>query len=181
MKQFLDFIPLVIFFAVYQFTKDMVIATASLILVTALQVAFMWLRYRKVEKIHLITLAVVLVFGSLTVYLQDDRFIMWKPTIVNWILALVLLGSQWLTGKNLIRKMLEASMKLPDLVWNRLNTAWALFFIASGVLNLYVAFSFSQETWVNFKVFGLLGLTLGFAVLQIFVLSRYIEDEETAD
>lgn len=178
MKQFLDFIPLIVFFAVYQFTKDMVTATGTLIVVTALQVAYMWLRYRKVEKIHLITLAAVVVFGSLTVYLQDDTFIMWKPTIVNWVLAVVLLGSHWFAGKNLIRKMLEPSMKLPEVIWSRLNMAWVMFFAVTGILNLYVAFNFSQGTWVNFKVFGLLGLTLGFAVLQIFVLSRYIENEE---
>lgn len=181
MKQFLDFIPLVVFFAVYQVTKDMITATATLIVMTSLQVGFMWLRYRKVEKIHLITLGAVLVFGSLTVYLQDDLFIMWKPTIVNWILALVLLGSQWFAGKNLIRTMLEASMKLPEVIWTRLNAAWALFFAATGILNLYVAFNFSQETWVNFKVFGLLGLTLGFAVLQIVFLSRHLQDEDAAE
>lgn len=181
MKQFLDFIPLVVFFAVYQYTKDMIAATGALIVVTTLQVAFMWLRFRKVEKVHLITLAAVLVFGSLTIFLQDDSFIMWKPTIVNWALAAVLLGSQVFTGKNLIRKMLEPNMKLAEAIWARLNVAWMLFFLSTGGLNLYIAYSFSQETWVNFKVFGLLGLTLSFAVVQIFVLSRHLKEEETVE
>lgn len=181
MKQFLDFIPLIIFFAVYQYTKDIVIATGTLVVVTAVQVALIWLRDRKVEKVHLITLGVVLVFGGLTVFLRDDTFIMWKPTIVNWLLAAALLVSHLFAGKNLIRKMLEPSMKLPEVVWTRLNTAWALFFAVTGVLNLYVAFNFSQEAWVNFKVFGLLGLTLGFAFLQILILSRHLKDEEAAE
>lgn len=181
MKQFLDFIPLVVFFAVYQYTSDIVVATGTLVIVTTLQVALMWLRFRKVEKVHLITLAVVLVFGGLTVFLRDDTFIMWKPTIVNWLFAVVLIGSHLFAGKNLIRRMLESSMKLPEAIWARLNVAWALFFAATGVLNLYVAFNFSQETWVNFKVFGLLGLTLGFAFIQILMLSRHLKDEETAE
>lgn len=177
MKQFLDFIPLVIFFAVYQYTKDMVIATGTLILATAIQVALLWLRDRKVQKVHLITLVAVLAFGGLTVFLRDDVFIMWKPTVVNWLLAVALIGSHRFAGKNLIRKMLESNMKLPEVIWARLNMAWALFFAVTGILNLYVAFNFSQETWVNFKVFGLLGLTLGFAFLQILILSRHIKEE----
>lgn len=181
MKQFLDFVPLLVFFAAYQYTNDMVIATATLIVATSIQVAFMWLRYRKVEKIHLITLAAVVVFGGLTVFLQNDTFIMWKPTIVNWVLALGLLGSHLLVGQNLIRKMLEPSMRLPEMVWSRLNLAWVLFFVITGALNLYVAFNFSQETWVNFKVFGLLALTLGFAVVQIVVLLRHAQDEEPVE
>jgi intracellular septation protein len=181
MKQFLDFVPLIVFFAVYQYTGDMITATVVLIVVTTVQVAFMWLRYRKVEKVHLITLAAVLVFGGLTVYLRDDTFIMWKPTIVNWILAATLLGGHLLAGKNLIRKMLESSMKLPEAIWTRLNIAWAVFFAFTGLLNLYIAFNFSQETWVNFKVFGLLALTLGFAVIQILILSRHLKDEETTE
>ncbi|MAL98667.1 MAG: septation protein A [Alteromonadaceae bacterium] len=178
MKQFLDFIPLIVFFAVYQYSGDMISATIALIIVTTAQVAFMWLRFRKVEKVHLITLAAVVVFGGLTVLLNDNTFIMWKPTIVNWVLAAVLLGSHLLLGKNLIRKMLAANMKLPETVWARLNTAWVLFFVLTGALNLYIAFNFSQETWVNFKVFGLLLLTLGFAVAQILLLSRHLKEEE---
>ena len=181
MKQLQDFLPLIVFFGVYQYTKDMVTATATLIVVTVLQVGFMWLRYRKIEKVHLITLAAVLVFGGLTVFLQDETFIMWKPTIVNWVMASILLGSQIFMRKNLIQKMLEPNMKLSSTIWSKLNLAWALFFIVSGILNLYVAFNFSQSTWVNFKVFGLLGLTLGFAFLQILILSRYLKDEETAE
>lgn len=178
MKQFLDFIPLIVFFAVYQYSGDMIAATIALIIVTTAQVAFMWLRFRKVEKVHLITLAAVVVFGGLTVLLNDNTFIMWKPTIVNWVLAAVLLGSHLLLGKNLIRKMLAANMKLPESIWARLNAAWILFFVLTGALNLYIAFNFSQETWVNFKVFGLLLLTLGFAVVQILLLSRHLKEEE---
>ena len=146
-----------------------------------LQVAFLWVRDRRVEKMHLITLVLILVFGGLTVALKDDTFIKWKPTILNWLFTCVLLFSDWVLGKNLIRKMLEANISLPDPIWRNLNTAWSIFFLICGGLNLYVAYSFSQETWVNFKVFGLLALTLVFAVSQMAILSRFIKEPDQSD
>lgn len=177
MKQLLDFFPLLVFFGFYQYSKSIVTATAALIVATVIQVSYLWLRHRKVEKTQLITLVVVLVFGGLTVALHDDTFIKWKPTIINWLLAIVLLGSQWFAGKNIIRGMLEKEINLPKPVWSHLNLAWALFFVLSGILNLYVAFSFSEPVWVKFKVFGLFGLTILFAILQVAYLSRYFKHE----
>ena len=177
MKQFLDFFPLLVFFGFYQYSHDIVTATAALIVATLLQVGYLWWRHRRVEKMHLITLAVVLIFGGLTVALHDDTFIKWKPTIINWLFAAALLGSQWIARTNIIRRMLEKEISLPEPVWGHLNLAWSVFFIVSGALNLYVAFTFSQQTWVNFKVFGLFGLTILFAICQVAWLSRYFKNE----
>ncbi|MFE8071535.1 septation protein A [Marinobacteraceae bacterium S3BR75-40.1] len=177
MKQLLDFFPLIVFFGFYQFGKDIVLATGALMVATVVQVGFMWLRYRRVERIHLITLGAVMVFGGLTVALDNDLFIKWKPTIVNWLLALILFFSPLVARRNLIQKMLEHQITAPVPVWRNLNLAWATFFALSGALNLYVAFSFSQETWVNFKVFGLLGLTLAFSVFTILYLSRHLKEQ----
>lgn len=177
MKFLTDFFPLIIFFTAYQTSKDLIVATGALIAATLAQVAFMWLRHRKVEKMHLITLVFVVILGGATVAFQDDTFIMWKPTVVNWILAVVFIGSEFIGGKNIIQRMLENNIDLPGPVWRNLNFGWAGFFILSGVLNLYVAFNFSQEFWVNFKVFGLLGLTIVFVVIQGVYMSRYLKDE----
>lgn len=181
MKQLVDFLPLVIFFGFYQYTGNIITATMALMVGTLAQILFVWLRWKKVEKTHWITLILVLAFGGLTVALRDDTFIKWKPTILNWLFAVALLVSQALFNKNLIQKMLEKNLRLPDLIWKQLNLAWALFFTVSGALNLYVAFSFSQAAWVNFKVFGLVGLTLLFVVIQMLFLSRYVKEEEDSE
>ncbi|MDX5300175.1 MAG: septation protein A [Gammaproteobacteria bacterium] len=181
MKQLIDFLPLLAFFGFYQYTGDIVFATGVLIIATLLQVGWMWLRYRRVERMHLITLVLVVLFGGLTVWLQDDTFIKWKPTILYGIFAAALLISEYALGKNLIKAMLSANIQLPDPVWRNLNLAWALFFVFGGTLNLYVAYAFSQETWVNFKVFGLLALTLVFAFAQMLVLSKYVKDSDEQD
>lgn len=177
MKFLTDFFPLVVFFTVYQISKDLITATGALIAATLVQVAYIWIRHRKVEKMHLITLAFVVILGGATVLLQDATFIKWKPTVVNWILALVFIGSEFIGDKNIIRRMLEANIELPQNIWRNLNIAWAGFFILSGILNLYVAFNYDQETWVNFKVFGLLGLTIIFVIIQGFYMSRYLSEE----
>ncbi|MCP5208943.1 MAG: septation protein A [Hahellaceae bacterium] len=181
MKAFTDFFPLIVFFAAYQYSKDIILATGTLIVATTLQVAFLWVKYRRVEKMHLITLALVVVFGGLTVLLKDDMFIKWKPTVINWLFAVVFLGSQFFGQKNVLQRMLDTNMDLPLHIWRNLNFAWVGFFVFSGALNLYVAFTFDQETWVNFKVFGLLGLTFAFVIIQGLLLSKYISEPETAE
>ncbi|PID41565.1 MAG: septation protein A [Proteobacteria bacterium] len=177
MKAFTDFFPLILFFAAYQYTKDIITATATLIVGTAIQVTFLWLKYRRVEKMHLITLVMVVIFGGLTVAFRDPTFIIWKPTAINWLFALVFFGSEFIGDKNIIRRMLESNLDLPELVWRNLNMAWAIFFFVAGALNIYVAFNFSQEFWVNFKVFGLLGLTFTFVIIQGLFLSKYLSNE----
>src|SRR5690554_1443028 len=177
MKFLFDFFPVLVFFIVYKVTDNIYHATAVLIAATIFQVGYTWFKQRRVERVHLVTLIFVVLLGGLTLLFQDDTFIMWKPTVVNWIFAAVLLGSAFIGEKNLLQRMLESNLQLPSAIWRNLNVAWVVFFLISGILNLYVAYSFSQEAWVNFKLFGLLGLTFLFILIQGLFLSRYLQDE----
>jgi len=177
MKQFFEFIPLIIFFAVYKM-QDIYAATLALIISTALLLAISYIKNKRVEKMHLISFVLILVFGGLTLVLRDDHFIKWKPTVINWLFGIVLLVSQFAFNSPLIKKMLGKEMTLPDQVWSKVNVAWALFFILCGCLNLYIAFSFSEAFWVNFKVFGLLGLTLVFTVATVLYLYKHLPKEQ---
>lgn len=177
MKLLFDFLPIAIFFAVYKYSNDIILATAVLIPVTLLQMGYTWFRTHKIEKMQLVTLILVIVLGGATVLLQDKTFIQWKPTVVNWLFAAAFLGSQFIGAKSLIQRMMEASIALPAPVWTRLNLAWVLFFVVMGALNLLVAYTMSEEAWVNFKLFGMLGLTVIFIILQGLYLSRHIQEE----
>ncbi|MHB0776661.1 septation protein A [Halomonas sp. WWR20] len=177
MKMLLDFLPIAIFFAVYHWTQDIVLATLVLIPATLAQVAYVWWRYRRVEKMQLVTLALVVVLGGATVVFHDASFIQWKPTIVNWLFALAFLFSPLFGGKTLIQRMMEKAFTLPTAVWTRLNLAWVIFFVAMGALNIYVFKTFDEATWVNFKLFGMLGLTLVFVLCQSLFLARHIPRE----
>jgi intracellular septation protein len=187
MKLFFDFLPIVLFFIAYKFgggtylwdgqsydIKGIYVATAVMIVATICQNAYSWFRHGKLEKSHLITLVMVVTLGGATLWLQDPNFIMWKPTVVNWLFAAAFLGAQLFTRQSLLERMMSEHLQLPDFVWSRLNFAWILFFILSGVANLYVAFNFDEATWVNFKLFGLLGLTILFIIAQSVYLSRHI-------
>jgi len=162
MKQLIDFIPLIVFFILYK-THDIYVATGALIAATAVQVALTWILYKKIEKMQLITFVMVAVFGGLTLFLHDDNFIKWKVTIIYTLFAGGLAVSQYL-GKPLIKKMLSNEINLPELIWKRINVAWMLFFIICAITNVYVAFRLPLDVWVNFKVFGLLALTLIFTL-----------------
>ena len=177
MKQFFDFIPLLVFFAVYKF-YDIYTATAALMVVTVLQIAITWFTLRKLEKMHLITLAMVLVFGGFTLFFHDDAFIKWKVTVINLLFSAALLVSQFVLKKPLIKQMLGKEMQLPDAIWSRVNLAWAGFFAVAAATNTYIAFRLPQEVWVNFKVFGLLGMTLLFTVATVFYLYRHLPAEQ---
>lgn len=179
MKLLFDFLPIAIFFGVYKYTGDIIIATAILIPATIIQMLFTWFRTHKIEKMQLVTLGLVIVLGGATVLLKDKTFIQWKPTVVNWLFALAFLGSQYIGSKTLVQRMMESAVSLPTLIWTRLNLAWVIFFIVMGALNLFVAFTMSEETWVNFKLFGMLGLTLVFIILQGVYLSKHMSDEES--
>lgn len=174
MKFLYDFLPILLFFIAYKL-YDIYVATAVAIVATAVQVGVSWLRHRKVERMPLITLGLLVVLGGATLVLRDATFIKWKPTAVNWLFGAVFLGSQFIGRKTIVERMLGANLDLPAPVWVRLNLAWALFFFAMGVVNLYVAFNFDENTWVNFKLFGMLGLTLAFVVGQGFYLARHIK------
>lgn len=173
MKQFLEFIPLIIFFIVFKAT-DIYIATGSLMVSMGLMLAFNYYKNGKVEKMHVITFVMVLVFGTLTLVLHDDAFIKWKVTVVYALFSLALLVSQFVYKKPIIKQMLGKEINLPDKMWNNLNMAWALFFAILSAVNVYVAFSLSQETWVNFKVFGLLAITLAFTLLSGVYIYKYL-------
>lgn len=176
MKFLFDLFPIILFFAAYKFA-GIFAATAVAIAATVGQIAWVWFRHRKVDTMLWVSLAIVTIFGGTTLLFHNPTFIKWKPTALYWMFGVVLLGSAWLLQRNLIRKMLEAQIKLPDPVWTRLNLAWAGFFIAMGLLNLYVAYNYSEETWVNFKMFGGMGLMLAFVLAQGFYLSRHMEEE----
>ena len=186
MKRFFDFLPIVLFFVAYKFgggiyhwdgqeydIKGIYVATAVMIVASILQVTITWLLTRKVEKSHLITLVLVLVLGSATLWLQNPNFIKWKPTAVNWLFALAFIFSHLFTDKSLLERMMAEHIQLPATIWFRLNISWVLFFIGSGLANLYVAFNFDEATWVNFKLFGLLGLTILFIIGQSIYLSKH--------
>lgn len=178
MKLLLDFLPIIIFFTVYKSTDDIILATAVLIPATAAQIAWTWWRTHTIEKMQLITLGLVVVLGGATVLLQDKTFIQWKPSVVNWLFGLAFLGSQFIGKKPIVQRIMESNLTLPDSIWRTLNIAWTLFFIVMGIVNLIVVYTLSEEAWVNFKLFGMLGLTLVFIILQGLYLSRHIPTDE---
>ncbi|MCL1160313.1 septation protein A [Shewanella chilikensis] len=176
MKQLLDFLPLVIFFAVYKF-YGIYVASGALIAATALQLVVTYLLYRKLEKMHLITFAMVAVFGTLTLVFHDDTFIKWKVTIVYALFALGL-GVSQLLNKPVLKGMLGQELKVADKIWAQVTWYWVSFFIVCGLINIYVAFSLSQETWVNFKVFGLTAVTLLNTIATVVYLFKHIPEEQ---
>jgi intracellular septation protein len=176
MKFLFDIFPVVLFFIAFKLS-DIYVATGVAIAATCFQVGWTWLRGRKVENMVWVSLAVIVVFGGATLVLQDETFIKWKPTVLYWLFATVLAIAALGFRKNLIRAMMQGQMSLPDAVWDRLLASWVAFFAAMGVLNLVVAYQFSTDAWVNFKLFGGTGLLLVFVVLQALVLARHVEDK----
>ncbi len=218
MKLLADFFPVILFFAAYQL-YDIYVATAVAIVASLIQVGYHWFDKRRIEMAHLVTLAILLVFGGLTLLLHDRTFIMWKPSVINWLFGLVFLGSQFIGEKPVVQRLMGGNIELPKPVWRRLNLAWALFFFALGFLNLYVANDFFvvesrlielsglqqidfencsglfsgnqlemcntahslEQSWVNFKLFGMMGLTLLFILLQAFYLARHLSVSEATE
>lgn len=177
MKMLADLFPVILFFIAYQLF-DIYVATQAAIAAAVLQVAYHKIRYGKVENTQWLTLALLLVFGGLTLALRDPTFIKWKPTVVNWLFAAAFLISQLFMRRSLLRRMMDHAVTLPDQAWLYLNTAWVGFFFAMGILNLYVAYNYSEQIWVNFKLFGFLGLTLIFMLAQGFYLARFMQTDD---
>lgn len=178
MKLLFDFLPILLFFIAYKLA-DIYVATAVLIAVTLAQVGWIWLRQRRVEKIPLFTAGLVLALGGATLILHDPIFVKWKPTVVNWLFSLAFLGSCFIGQKSLLERMMGEQLELPAPIWVKLTLAWAAFFFAMGLANLYVAFNFDENTWVNFKLFGMLGLTLVFVLAQAAYMSRHIRNDDS--
>lgn len=176
MKIVFDFFPIVVFFAAYKLF-GIFTATATAMVLSLLQVLFFRLKYRRYEKIHVISLLIVMVLGSATLLLHDPVFIKWKPTGLYWLSAIAFAGSGWFAKKPLIQKIMESNIELPAHVWYRLNTAWSLFFVLMGALNIVVAYLYSLDAWVNFKLFGGAGLTLLFVFLQALYMTQHSEQK----
>lgn len=177
MQFLVDLLPVIAFFVTYKLA-GIYTATGVLIVGVLAQTAVSWIRFRKVSPMLLATAALVLVLGSLTLYLHDANFIKWKPTIASWLFAGVFLASNFVRGPTIIERMLGENVTLEASDWSRLSLAWVAFFVLSGVLNLYVAYNYPEATWVNFKLFGLTALTLIFAVAQGIWIARKSEPTE---
>jgi intracellular septation protein len=208
MKLLADFLPIILFFAAFKFAgsdKDaaaafasehfgflvsggsvgpgeapVLLATVVVIVATLVQVLLLKLRGKKVDTMLWVSLVLVVVLGGLTIWFHSETFIKWKPTLLYWVMASAFLLGPMLFGKNLLRMLLGEQLQLPDAVWQRLNWAWVAFFGIMGALNLWVAYTFSTDAWVNFKLFGGIGLMLVFTVAQGLYLSRFLPDEPAA-
>jgi len=200
MKILFDLFPVILFFGVFKLAGSnpdaaqafatyiayqadpqhlpVLFATATAIIATMMQIAWVKWRHGKVDTMLLVSFAIIVVFGGATLLLHDEAFIKIKPTALYWIFALILIFSHILFKKNLIRSLMQGKMSLPDHIWNKLNLSWSGFFIALGILNLYVAWNFTTEAWVNFKLFGATGIMFIFIVLQTVIISKYIEPDD---
>lgn len=174
MKLLADFFPVILFYIAFKL-EGIYVATAVTILACVVQVGYFWFSRRRVEMVHWVTLGLVIIFGGATLLFQDETFIKWKPSIINWLFGAVFLGSQFIGSQPLIQRMMGKTIQLPNPIWHRLNLIWSLFFFAIGCINLYVMHNFDTDTWADFKMFGMLGLTVVFLVGQGFYLMRHIE------
>jgi intracellular septation protein len=165
MQLFVDYIPIVVFILAY-FYKDIFFATGVLMAVMPVVMLLQWLMTKKINKIYAASTVLVLVLGTATLAFRNPTFLYWKPTVLNWLVAAVFLGSQWIGKKTMVERMLGNAAELRAAQWIRLNHLWVLFFIIVGGVNLYVAYTFSEAFWVKFKLFGMFGITLVFVLIQ---------------
>jgi intracellular septation protein len=177
MKFLFDLFPVILFVTTYMVTESIYVATAVIIPATLAQVIYARVRHGKVDKMLWASLTLIIVMGGLTLALQDKRFIMWKPTLLYWLFAAVLIITPLVNGTNLIKAILGKELSAPERVWSRLNASWVAFFATMGAINLYVAYNFSEAFWVQFKLWGGLGLMLVFVLAQAFVLGKYVEQK----
>ncbi|STX51625.1 intracellular septation protein [Legionella busanensis] len=177
MKLLFDFFPVFLFFIGYKLF-GIYVATAIAMVASLLQVILFRLRHQRYEKMHLFSLAIILVLGGATLFFHNPWFIKWKPTGIYWLTALVFLLSPVFATKPLIQKIMDSNISLPTKIWYRLNYAWSFFFIIMGTANIYVAYHYDTNVWVNFKLFGGAGLTLIFVFLQALYLTRHVLDKE---
>ena len=177
MKFLFDLFPILLFFVAFKIW-GIYTATAVAIVATLVQIAWVAFRHRKVDPMLWVSLGVVVVFGGATLVLHNDTFIKWKPTALYWLFAGALIVSQGIFNKNLIEAMMGKQIVLPHRVWGQLNLAWAVFFAILGVVNLFVAYNYTTDQWVNFKLFGATGCLLVFIVAQSLWLAKYMKEDE---
>jgi len=177
MKFLFDLFPVILFFVVFKF-YGIYEATAVAIVATFVQIGWVWFKHRKVEPMLWVSLGVIVVFGGATLLLQNETFIKWKPTVLYWLFATALAVGFLVFRKNLIRSMMEKQVTMPDPVWKKLLASWIGFFIMMGILNLFVAYNFSTDAWVNFKLFGGMGLMLLFVLGQAVMLAKHIQEKK---
>ncbi|URQ91694.1 inner membrane-spanning protein YciB [Pseudoalteromonas sp. SCSIO 43101] len=191
MHAIIEYIPLILFFAVFKLV-DIYWATALLMLTTLIQVAYCYFKYGKVPTRHWLFFAIAVVLGTLTLVFHDEQFVKWKATIVYAIFSVTLLVSRYVLGKNLVKKALSSilenaseskqEIKVPEALWNKLNLFWVAITAGISALNIYIAYNFSLDFWVNFKVFGLMGITFVCVLATIITLFKYLpEDDEEKD
>jgi intracellular septation protein len=178
MQMLFDFLPLVAFFAAFM-AFDIYVATVTIMVVIALQLAYQWLRHRKVNKILLISGALVAVFGTITLVLRDPVFLQWKTTVFNWALAVAFLGSQLFGSKTFTERLMGHAIELEPALWRQLNLLWVANFAVIGALNLYVMFNFDLQVWAYFKTWGMIGLSVLMVVGQAFWISSRSTDRST--
>lgn len=206
MKFLFDLFPVILFFGIFKWSEanldsaqavasnylsafvsggtvsalqaPILLATAVAILASFGQIGWLLAKRRKVDPMLWLSLAIIVFFGGATIYFNNETFIKWKPTVLYWCFAAALLISRVFFRKNLIRTVMEKQISLPDTVWDRLNLSWICFFTAMGLINLYVAFSFSTNAWVNFKLFGGMGLMFAFVIAQSLLLSKHLKDAQ---
>lgn len=180
MKLLIDFFPIILFFVAFK-VAGIYVATAVAIVATIAQIA--WIRWRtgRIEPMQWLSLGVIVLFGGATLIAHNETFIKWKPTVLYWLMGGALAVGPWLFGRNFLKSLLGAQLSLPDEAWRVMNWSWIGFFAVMGVLNLWVAYAFDTDTWVNFKLFGGIGLMLVFVLLQGLYLGRYIKSDEAGD
>lgn len=180
MKLLIDFFPIILFFAAFK-VWGIFTATAVAIAATVAQIAYLRWRHGKVEPMQWLSLGVIVVFGGATLLSHSETFIKWKPTVLYWLMGGALLIGQLLFRKNLIRSLMGGQMELPDAAWRAMNWSWTGFFAIMGLVNLWVAYHFDTDTWVNFKLFGGIGLMFVFVIAQALYLSRFMKDGESTE
>ena len=177
MQLFVDYLPILAFFGAY-FYKDIYFATAVLMAVMPVVLVAQYLLTKNTNKIYIASTALVLVLGTATLMFRNPQFLFWKPTVLNWAIALVFLGSQFIGEKTIVERMMGTAASLHKEQWNKLNLMWVVFFVFVGGVNIYVAFTYSEEAWVKFKLFGMLGLTVLFVIVQTIWLTLVMNKNE---
>jgi len=178
MQLFLDFLPVVAFVAAY-WLADFRTAVLVIMVAVVVQLGLQWIRTRTINRMALSSAGLVIVFGSVGLIMQNDLIFKWKPTVLNWLFAATFAGSHFLGSKPLVQRLMESvakdEIRLSARHWRQLNLMWVVFFLFSGAANIVVAYRFPESVWVNFKLFGLLGMTVLFIVLQAIWLGRRSE------